>query len=407
MIRDLIVIGGGPAGMAAALAAHEAVPGASVTVLDGGSALATLLATGGGRGNLTNARIREGNLGEFYPRGASLLCRAVRAFDASAAVAWFGSLGVPCVEEDRGRVFPRSGRAADVRDALLERARGNGVEVRGNVRVSSIEPSSSGFTVRMGADEFGARRVVLATGGGLSRGGGEGLAVARELGHTVTALRPSLCALALRGERPAGLSGVSLDDAAGTLLVDGCRVGEARGGLLFTHRGVSGPVVLDLSAWGAGMLDGPGEVSLVLDLVPCMTVAELDAVLREAFDAHPRRSLAVHLGSLAPRAVIDSLLEDAKLDGMIPGAEVSRVVRRGAVGLLKELRLAVTGRDGDGMTTAGGVAEGEVDPRSMASRLVHGLHLAGEVLDVDGVSGGFNLHAAWSTGRLAGLAAAP
>ncbi len=407
MIRDVIVIGGGPAGMAAALAAHEAISGASVTVLDGGSPLATLLATGGGRGNLTNARIREGNLGEFYPRGASLLRRAVRAFDASEAMAWFGSLGVPCVEEDRGRVFPRSGRAADVRDALLEKARGNGVEVRGNVRVSSIEPSSSGFTVRMGADEFGARRVVLATGGGLSRGGEEGLRMARELGHTVTALRPSLCALAVRGKRPAGLSGVSLDDAAGTLLADGRRVGEARGGLLFTHRGVSGPLVLDLSAWGAGTLDGPGEASLVLDLVPCLTVAELDAVLREAFDAHPRRSLAVHLGSLAPRSVIDSLLEDAKLDGMVPGAEVSRVVRRGAVGLLKELRLAVTGRDGDGMTTAGGIAEGEVDPQSMASRLVPGLHLAGEVLDVDGVSGGFNLHAAWSTGRLAGLAAAP
>jgi predicted Rossmann fold flavoprotein len=405
-MRDVIVVGGGPSGMAAGIGAREAVGRPSTTILDGGTPLATLLATGGGRCNLANGRVAEGNLRQFYPRGASLLRRAIRFFGAAETVAWVESLGVPVVEEERGRIFPRSGRASDLREALLGRARGIGAEVRGRVGVTSIRRSAGGFTLSTGAGEMEAGRIVLATGGGLSRGGGAGLEMARLLGHTLTPLQPSLCALALRGKRPAGLAGISLDDVGGVLQVDGQATGEARGGLLFTHRGVSGPVVLDLSAWGARMLDGPGEISLVLDLVPSLDAAELDTILQSTFNAHPRRSLALHLSSFAPRGVIDYLLEDAGVDGKAPGAEVSRGIRRRAVGLLKELRLGVAGRDGAGMTTAGGVDPAEVDPRSMASRLVPGLFFAGEVLDVDAVSGGFNLQASWSTGRLAGFAAA-
>ncbi len=406
---DLAVIGGGAAGFLAAVSAAEAAPGClAILILDGGEPLAKLLLTGGGRCNLTNATFDPRALAANYPRGERFLRSVFSRCGPGETMDWFRARGLALKTEAGGRVFPASDQADEVRDLLLGLADKLGVTVRGRTPVSELRQVGDGFTLLAGGEEIRACRVILATGGDPGRRTPSGYDLAQALGHTVTPLRPSLTGL-LTAKHGRGVpAGVTLMDAAATVIFGERKVATARGGLLFTHRGISGPLAFQVSSRCAFLDFGPNApLVLEINLLPELSREELERNLEADFQTHPRRGVINTLTGLVPRALAQALLADAGVEAALPSGELSRTGRRALLEWITRYRLTVTGRERGGeMVTAGGVALDEVDQKGMESKKAPGLHLCGELLAIDGFSGGYNLQAAWSTGRLAGVSAA-
>jgi predicted Rossmann fold flavoprotein len=405
------VVGGGPAGLMAAVAAAGA--GAGVTVFDAAAPGATILRTGGGRCNLANALSDPRELAACFPRGGKFLLSVFSRFGSPETLDWFRSRGLRLTVEDEGRVFPASGRAADVRALLLSEARRLGARMRGGTGVSGLERSGGGFHV-LTAGGKGSRaapgcwqRVIVATGGSWKNPGGSGYRLAAGLGHTVTPLAPSLSALTAAERWLPDIAGVTIPQARATAQFEGRRAADEEGGLLFTHRGISGPLAFRISSRCAFLpIDRERPLRVTLRPVPGLFPGAAEAGLEQAAAAHPRQAVLTALGRWVPRSLGVALLGLAGVDPAAPCGQLSRRGRQAVAGLLCGLPITVTGREqGSEMVTAGGVQLDEVTPATMQSRLVPGLFFAGEILDVDGFTGGFNLQAAWSTGRLAGLAA--
>jgi predicted Rossmann fold flavoprotein len=397
----IAVVGGGPAGFMAALAAAEAGSGAELTVFDSGIPLATVLRTGGGRCNLTNASHGIRELAGCYPRGGKFLISAFSRFGPTETMGWFRSRGLPLVEEAEGRVFPRSGRAEDVRRLLETEARRAGIRVRARAAVDLVTVAGGVFslTTRRGSGSFD--RLVIATGG---RSGHE---LAQSLGHSITVLAPSLTALAAQESWAGKLAGLTLRGAGVAWHNEGEGVTREEGDLLFTHRGISGPLAFRVSSRCAFMqISRASPLRLSLTAFPGTHGAELEARLLALLAARPRQHVTSAVSTLIPRALADVLVRLAGLSTDLPAAQLSREGRKRLAVLLEGLPLTIVGREkGTEMVTAGGVRLEEIDPRTMGSRVVQGLFFCGEVLDIDGFTGGYNLQAAWSTGRIAGLAA--
>jgi predicted Rossmann fold flavoprotein len=407
-MRSIAVIGGGPAGFMAALAAAEAGHGgASVTVFDAGIPLATVLRTGGGRCNITNAAFEPRDLAGCYPRGGKFLISIFTGFGPVQTMAWFSSRGLDLVEEDEGRVFPRSGRAEDVRRLLEDEARRAGIRVRARAPVSRAAFHDGSFHLESprGTEEFD--RLILATGGDWKDGEGSGYRLARLLGHTVTPLAPSLMALAAAEGWPGSLAGVSFAGArAAWKEPDGTSTAE-HGSLLFTHRGISGPLAFRVSARCAFRpISRKEPLPLEVSMLPEMNAEEMEKRFMALLTERPRQQVVSAVRALVPRSLAEVIVRAAGIAPETAAAQVSRESRRRLSALLDSLPLSIIGREpGTEMVTAGGIPLAEIDPRSMGSRRVAGLSFCGEILDIDGFTGGFNLQAAWTTGRLAGLAA--
>jgi predicted Rossmann fold flavoprotein len=405
---SLAIIGAGPAGVMAAISAAHAAAGSpaaaglvdlSVDLLDAGVPLATILRTGGGRCNIANTLSDKQALASQYPRGGKFLFSAFARFGPREIAAWFVSRGCPLAEEDGGRLFPRTGRAETVRDLLAEEARRLGVRVRAQAAVSAVERSAAGFTVTTARGTESFDRLVIATGGachGLARG----------LGHTVTPLAPSLAALVTREAWPGSLAGLTLPQARCAARFDGKKAAVETGDLLFTHRGITGPLAFRISARCAYLpFSASRPLELRLSALPGRSAAEIEAAVQEAVSRSPNQRVTAALRGLVPRSLAEAVGELAGIDPLLPCNQLDREARRAIARLLDGLPLAVTATEkGAEMVTAGGVALDEVDPRTMESRLAPGLFFCGEVLDIDGFTGGFNLMAAWATGRCAGLA---
>jgi predicted Rossmann fold flavoprotein len=409
---DVIVVGAGPAGLVAALAAGEA--GARVRVLERmPSPGRKLLLTGGTRCNLTHDLDARGFV-EACGRDARFLHNALAQFDPAATRGLFERLGVRIRREADGRCFPASGRAMDVLEALLGRLHALHVPVRTGARVVGIRlEEASGrapgtfwplHVVTESAGEFPCKRVVLATGGMSypeTGSSGDGHALARSLGHRVAPARPAEVGLTVQSAAVRALAGLSLEDAIVTAGKD-----SVRGAVLFTHFGLSGPAVLDISRLVARR-GGNAQFDLHLDLFPDRSADALDTDLTAAFGAHGGRAASRIVGAWIPerlaRLAVDvSGIEDGQ------AARVAATSRRRLAETLKSLPIRVTGNRGfaEAVVTVGGVDLRDVDPKTMASRIVPGVHFAGELMDLDGPRGGFNLQIAWSTGWAAGRAAA-
>jgi predicted Rossmann fold flavoprotein len=402
----IAVIGGGPAGfMAAVFAANE---GSEVTVLDAGVPLATLLRTGGGRCNLANISFEGRELAAQYPRGGKFLLSAFARFGPREAMDWFQSRGCALVVEDEGRVFPRSGKAQEVRDLLEGEARRLGVRVHARAPVTGVTQAEAGFTLQTPRGAEGFDRIIIAAGGDWNDRAGSGYRLARSLGHTITPLAPALSALQTAEAWPGTLAGLTLRGARLTAEFQERRVADEQGGLLFTHMGISGPLAFRISSRCAFLPFSPSApVRLQLTALPDRNAEEIEDFLLDANASRPRQQVASAVRLLVPRSLADVVLSLAGVDPDCAGAQLSREKRKAIARLIHRLPLTVTGRQtGEEMVTAGGVTLAEVDPRTMESRHIPGLYFCGEVLDIDGFTGGFNLLAAWSTGRLAGLAAA-
>lgn len=403
---DVAVVGGGAAGLFAAL--HAARGGARVAVLDGARGLgAKILVSGGGRCNVTNARVEAQDF--WQPRSAALAA-VLRAFPAERTLSFFREAGVPLHEEERGKLFPDSNRARSVLDALVAAVRESGARVLAACRVTALEREATGFRLVSSAGELTAARVVLATGGmSLPKSGSDGFgyALARGLGHSLVPPVPALEPLVAAGAFHTGLSGVSLE-AALTLRAGGRRPVTVSGPLLFTHFGVSGPAALDASRfWRRADAEGRG-VRVTLALLPGQTADAADAWLQRLHGERPRAALRSALAGAVPASVADALLAERGLARELRLDQLRREDRRALAAALTERPLEVTGGRGwnHAEVTSGGVPLAELDAATLASRRCPGLHLAGEIVDVDGRLGGFNFQWAWASGFVAGSAAA-
>ncbi len=414
---ELVIIGAGAAGMAAAIFAGEAATAAGavprIALLDGARRPgAKILVSGGGRCNVTNERVTP----EDYEGGPRPMVRSVlRAFDEEATVRWMAGLGVQLKREPTGKLFPVSDDAHTVLDALTRRLREVGAELHAPARVTALRPlEGGGFDIALGEGEgWRARRVIVATGGlALPKSGsdGVGLAMLRALGHAIVPVTPALVPLVLEpdktpGGRFAELAGLTVEARLGLYDASGRRRCELTRSLLFTHFGLSGPAAMDFSRhWLRARLEDREERWLAALGHPSLPTVEIaEAWLRERAAAHPRQGAAAALAELWPERLARLLGEPFGSLG-----QLRREERRELATRLARLPLPVHGDRGYSFaeTSAGGVDLREVDVRTMESRRVPGLHLCGELLDVDGRIGGFNFQWAWATGYLAGRAAA-
>jgi predicted Rossmann fold flavoprotein len=383
--------------------------------------------TGKGRCNLTNLASLPDFLTHFGGNGR-FLRQAFSRFFTLELVAFLKELGVPTVTERGGRVFPASGRAQDVVAALLDWVRRTGVTlitqapierlvVQGGrvvgVQVSSVpsERGKRGVREDSGGGIFHGRAVIIATGGAsypATGSTGDGYRLAQSVGHTIVPIRPALVPLETAGDVAPRLQGLSLRNVTARLRLDGKKVAELLGEMLFTHFGLSGPIILTLSKRAVDGLRQEEEVTISLDLKPALDERKLDERLLRDLSARGKQQLRTILKGLLPRTLIPIGLELANISPDTLGGELTAKERRRLRLWLKDFRLKVTGYRPftEAIITAGGVNLREVDPRTMASRLTQGLYFAGEVLDVDGDTGGYNLQAAFSTGWAAGLGAA-
>lgn len=406
---DIVVVGAGAAGLTSGIFAAEAKgPRRRVVLLDGATRLgAKILVAGGGRCNVTHHQVRPAD----YHGSKNIVKNVLKAFDIRRTVDWMASLGVELKQEDTGKLFPTTDQARTVLDALLRRCGQLRVEVQTGCRVSAVEQIDGGFRIIHGQGEVTAGRVVLCTGGrSLPKTGsdGQGYALARRLGHTVTDTHAALVPLVLdSGFFHAAVSGVS-QDVTLTAWADGKRLEQRTGSLLWTHFGVSGPVVMDISrALTVAQAEGR-KTTLTVSLLPEATFESVDPALAQAGQAQPRRPVGAWLSEQVPRRVAEALLAHLRIDGGAPLGQLRKEERRTLVHGLTALELPVQGHRGWNYAevTAGGVPLSEVSWRTMASRVCPGLHLAGEILDCDGRIGGFNFQWAWATGFLAGGGAA-
>ena len=403
MIYDCIVIGGGPAGMFAAITAAK--NGSRVLLLEKNDRLGKkLLITGKGRCNVTNNCDGQEILRNI-PRNGRFLYSALDAMPPQRIMDYFESHGCPLKTERGNRVFPVSDKAQSVLDCLRSELRSSGVIVR-TARVREILTEDGAVSgVRTDTETLETRRVILATGGlsyPTTGSTGDGFTMAKALGHTVTPTEGSLVPLEVAGSDCPDMQGLSLRNCGVKLLnAKGKVLYKDFGELLFTHFGVSGPTVLSASCH----LKGEG-CRLVIDLKPALEENKLDERIQRDLEMYKNRSMENALTDLLPRSMIPVVLRRLEIDANMQANSLTKQKRRTLVELLKAFSLEITGKRpvAEAIITSGGVKVSEIDPKTMESKLVPGLYFAGEIIDCDAYTGGFNLQIAWATAYAAGMA---
>jgi hypothetical protein len=410
---DIAIIGAGAAGLAAGIFAAEAgaraaLPAPRILLLDGAKTIgAKILVAGGGRCNVTHDQISPAD----YCGPRTIVRNILAAFDEQATVRWMESIGVRLKREDTGKLFPVTDSARTVLNALLARLADLGAELRSECRVTDIQQSVQSFRIVHSKGELAARAVILCTGGrSLPRTGsdGGGWEIARRLGHTVTDTWPALVPLVLEpGMFHAAVSGLSHEAELSTF-VEGKRVDRRTGSLLWTHFGISGPVVMDVSRFWLMARGRKLPVGLRCNLLPGQSFEQAERWLLDLAGTRPKLSMAKAIGQRLPERLAEALLRHVGIDAGSATGQLRREQRRELIHALTALVLPVSRDRGWNYAevTAGGVPLEEIDFRTMASRKAPGLFLAGEILDCDGRIGGFNFQWAWATGYLAGRGAA-
>jgi predicted Rossmann fold flavoprotein len=401
-LDDIVIVGAGAAGLAAAIFTRMLDPARSVRLVDGAARPgAKILVSGGSRCNVTNAVVTER---DYWGGKRTIIRRVLRRLPVAETVTFFERIGVPLKEEPGGKLFPRSDRSRDVLDALLTTAAATGVTLSPSTRIHQVSGTRGAFRLESSRGPLDAGAVVLATGGlSLPKTGsdGGGLEIARRFGHTLVPTTPALAPLVLDEGPHATLSGVS-QDVELTIWVDGRASERLRGSLLWTHFGVSGPVALNASRHFLQAALANRTVSITVNFV----TADFEAVNNRWTSLarqRPKASVQTILADDVPASVATALAGVAETDPAAPLAELTREARRRLAHALTALPLRVTGSRGYNYAeaTAGGVSLDEIDPATMQSRKCPGLYLVGEMLDVDGRIGGFNFQWAWSSARTA------
>lgn len=405
---DVIVVGGGAAGLIAAGTAAEA--GAKVILIEKNNMLGKkLLITGKGRCNITNAGEIE-ELIEAFGINGNFLYSAFYSFSNQDTLRFFHKLGVDTITERGKRVFPKSEEARDVVKALESFVRRNNVHILYNSPVAKIimdQNQVKGVSLTSGQQVLG-NNVILAVGGASYPGTGstgDGYKISKDLGHKIKPIKPALVPLVAKEEWVKELQGLALKNVELTIYHNNTKMSSLFGEMLFTHFGISGPVVLTLSKEVAQLLEKTkAPVTMAIDLKPALSEEKLDLRVQRDFEKYNKKILGNSLNELLPKALIPVILKVANLSPEKFVHQISRLERKSLVDVLKDLRLTVTKTRPleEAIVTAGGVSLKEINPGTMESKKISGLFFAGEILDLDGITGGFNLQAAFSTGFVAG-----
>ncbi len=406
-MKKIIVIGAGAAGMMAAAKAAE--NGAEVILLEKMKRVGKkMLITGKGRCNITNTASVPELIKNMIGNG-SFLNSAIRAFDNEDVVSFFNELGLVTKVERGGRVFPESDKAADVVGTMLRQLHRLGVKIETEMAVKRIlvEDGRVVGIESMSGALYKSDAVILAAGGSSYPGtgsSGDGYAMAEAIGHTIVPLRPSLIPLETEEEWVKETQGLSLRNVRVTALADGKKIGEEFGEMLFSHFGVTGPIILSLSRVVADALSRGEFVELIINLKPALTPETLDKRIQRDFEKYIRKQLKNSLHDLLPSKLIQPVMDLSYLDGEKEIHQITKEERLRLLETLQHLRLTVTKTRplAEAIVTAGGVETKQISPKTMESKVVKGLYFAGEVIDIDGYTGGFNLQAAFSTGAAAG-----
>jgi len=401
-VKKIAIIGGGAAGYFAAIHAAEGNPQSKVVLLEATQKpLAKVLISGGGRCNATHHCFEPSQLVKAYPRGHRELRSAFSRFQPRDTVAWFEGRGVELKVEEDGRMFPITDNSATIADCLKKAASDAGVEVRLGAMVKSIVRNDASrflLSFREGQEEFDA--LIMTTGS--SPAGHE---LARALGHTIVSPVPSLFTFNIKDPRIGELPGIAFERVKLTLkFADRSQSFEQMGPLLITHWGLSGPAVLKLSAWAARELfETKYQAELTVNFAPEYNVESLAAALTKFKDEHPKKMISHACPVNLPKRFWKSLVSHCEIAETETWANLPKVKLRKLATEVASGAYQVSGKGvfKDEFVTCGGVALGEVDFRSMESRVCAGLYFAGEILDIDGITGGFNFQNAWTTAFIA------
>jgi predicted Rossmann fold flavoprotein len=405
----VVVIGGGAAGFFAAIACAEKIgPAGQVTLYEATAhPLAKVRVSGGGRCNVTHACFEPRELVKRYPRGGRELLGAFHRWQPRDTVAWFTARGVELKAEEDGRMFPITDNSETIVDCLRRAADAAGVNVVTSMGVRKVErlgAAGPAFWVTLtDGSELRCERLLVATGGNRSSAG---FTIAAALGHMIEPLVPSLFTFHIDDARLIGLSGLSVPEAA--VVVGGTKLRES-GPMLITHWGLSGPAILKLSAWGARELAKTNyEFGLTVNFVPPHSRESVLRELAAVRQTNPRKQIASWSPLALPQRLWERLVTASQIAPTTPWTGVANAALATLAAQLTAAEFKVVGKSlfKEEFVTCGGVRLSEVDFRTMESRLCPGLHFAGEVLDIDGVTGGFNFQSAWTTGWLAGQAMA-
>ncbi len=400
----IVIVGGGAAGFFAAIACAGKLGDRGTVTLYEATAhpLAKVRVSGGGRCNVTHACFEPRELVKKYPRGGRELLGAFHRWQPRDTIAWFAERGVETKTEADGRMFPVTDDSATIAECLLHAAEKAGVQVVTSLGLRMAERAGGGFWLTLtDGSNVRCEKLLLATGGNRSSAG---FTIAEKLGHTIEPLVPSLFTFHIDDARLIGLSGVSVEHAV--VSVRGTKL-RTDGPLLITHWGLSGPAVLKLSAWGARELAAVNyEFPLVVNWAPPHTRDSLVRELGEVRTKNPKKQIATWSPLAMPQRLWERLVTSAGIAATTPWAQVGNAALGTLAAQLTAAEFKVVGKSTfkEEFVTCGGVRLAEVDFKTMESRLCPGLHFAGEVLDIDGVTGGFNFQSAWTTGWLAGQA---
>lgn len=407
----IAIIGGGAAGMMAAATILEAAPTAKVILIEKNASLGRkVIISGGGRCNVTTGIHNVRDLLTRYYRGSKFLTTAMYQFPPDQVYQWFEEHGVPLKTEDDLRVFPQSNNGKDIVGVFENMFAQSNVELILRQGITMVEPKNSQFSLTLKDDrQLLVDVLILTTGGQAYRhtgSTGEGYRFAENLGHTITDLAASLNSFHLQEDWTGQLAGVSFERI--TLRVPSHKEFTATGPIVFTHKGISGPAVFALSAQVAfENYNTTTPLVMTIDFVPDISLEQLRTALQNDILSSPTRLLSKTLQKWLPKSVIKELQISLQIPEDIKNASVSKHMRAGILQWLKSCTVHAIGRGaGSEFITAGGVDTKDVNPRTMESLVCPKLLFAGEILNIDGITGGFNLQAAWATGRLAGLRAA-
>ncbi len=403
---QIVVIGGGAAGFFGAIACAKANPDAEVTLLEASrQPLAKVLISGGGRCNVTHACFEPEELVQNYPRGAKALRGALTRFGPQETVAWFAAGGVYLKTEADGRMFPVTNSSETIVECLIKAVAKSGVKLRIGTHVTSVTAADKGFDILLKSGEtIKCDRLLLAIGSSLV-----GYKIVKELGHQIEAPVPSLFTFNIADPQLRALAGVSVNPVQLRLSAGGKSQLQQTGPLLITHWGLSGPAVLKLSAWGARVLhESRYQATLLINWLPDLQQEQVREKVLAVKDEWGKKAIALHRGVDLPHRLWQYIIARVGITTEYRWAEISSKTLNRLLQELTQGQYLINGKGAfkEEFVTCGGVNLKEVNFKTMESKLVPGLYFAGEILDIDGVTGGFNFQSAWTTGYLAGVAMA-
>jgi predicted Rossmann fold flavoprotein len=399
---QIVVIGGGAAGFFGAIACAEANPQAQVTLIEASrQPLAKVLISGGGRCNVTHACFEPKILVQNYPRGGKALLGAFTRFQPLDTIAWFTAHGVNVKTEADGRMFPITDRAETIAECLIKAAFDAKIELCIGTPVTAVTRKKAGFEILLKSGETKeCNRLLLATGSSLA-----GYKIARELGHDIQTPVPSLFTFNIADPQLRELAGISISSVNLRLSNSGKTPLQQTGPLLITHWGVSGPAVLKLSAWGARILnENRYQYKLLINWLPDLSQEEVRQKLLSVKTEWGQKAIALHRGVDLPHRLWQYIINRANITTEDRWATIANKSLNQLVLEISQGEYLITGKGAfkEEFVTCGGVNLKEVNFKTMESKIVPGLHFAGEILDIDGVTGGFNFQSAWTTAYLAG-----